>query len=109
MASSPIQGSCRRRRCGNGGDDDGDSFGEDRRSGGVTRARSLRGRERVEQGLVANLGKEVCRRGCVREEARGFGAVSGTQINPSSRSGVFVDQSAESVASVELTWRANEM
>ena len=35
--------------------------------------------------------------------------VLGTQIHPSCRTGVFVDQSAESVASVELTWRANEM
>jgi hypothetical protein len=32
--------------------------------------------------------------------------VSGTQIHPSCCSGVFVDQSAESVASVELVWRA---
>src|SRR5437667_8944453 len=31
--------------------------------------------------------------------------VSGTQIHPSCCSGVFVDQSAESVASVELVWR----
>lgn len=32
--------------------------------------------------------------------------LSGTQIHPSCCSGVFVDQSAESVASVELLWRA---
>jgi hypothetical protein len=31
--------------------------------------------------------------------------VSGTQINPSCRSEVFVDESAESVASVNLVWR----
>jgi hypothetical protein len=30
---------------------------------------------------------------------------SGTQINPSCRSKVFVDESAESVASVNLVWR----
>ena len=30
--------------------------------------------------------------------------VLGTQIHPSCRTGVFVDQSAESVASVELVW-----
>ena len=30
--------------------------------------------------------------------------VLGTQIHPSCRTGVFVDQSAESVASVELFW-----
>jgi hypothetical protein len=33
-------------------------------------------------------------------------ALSGTQIHPSCCSGVFVDQSAESVAAVELLWRA---
>jgi hypothetical protein len=32
--------------------------------------------------------------------------LSGTQIHRSCCSGVFVDQSAESVASVELVWRA---
>ena len=32
--------------------------------------------------------------------------MSGTQIHPSCCSCVFVDQSAESVASVELIWRA---
>ena len=32
--------------------------------------------------------------------------VSGTQTNPSCCSGVFVDESAESVASVELVWLA---
>jgi hypothetical protein len=32
--------------------------------------------------------------------------VLGTQIRPSCCSGVFVDQSAESVMSVELVWRA---
>jgi hypothetical protein len=31
--------------------------------------------------------------------------VSGTQINPSSCLGVFVDQSAESIAAVKLVWR----
>ena len=31
--------------------------------------------------------------------------VSGTQINPSSFLGVFVDQSAESIAAVKLVWR----
>jgi hypothetical protein len=31
--------------------------------------------------------------------------LSGTQIHPSCRAGVFVDQCAESVASVELVWR----
>jgi hypothetical protein len=32
--------------------------------------------------------------------------LSGTQIHPSCCAGVFVDQSAESVASVEVVWRA---
>jgi hypothetical protein len=32
--------------------------------------------------------------------------LSGTQTNPSCCSGIFVDQSAESVASVELVWLA---
>jgi hypothetical protein len=32
--------------------------------------------------------------------------VLGTQIRPSCCSGVFVDQSAESVAAAELVWRA---
>ena len=32
--------------------------------------------------------------------------VSGTQIQPSCCSGVFVDQGAESVAPLELVWRA---
>ena len=35
----------------------------------------------------------------------GSTALSGTQIHPSCCSGVFVDQSAESVASLELVWR----
>jgi hypothetical protein len=33
-------------------------------------------------------------------------AVLGTQIRPSCCSGVFVDQSAESIAAAELVWRA---
>jgi hypothetical protein len=38
-------------------------------------------------------------------EGRGL-TVLGTQIRPSCCSGVFVDQSAESVAAAELVWRA---
>src|SRR2546430_2446256 len=59
------------------------------------------------QSCDRSSGAQASRAGLLRFSFQPFPrSVLGTQIHPSCCAGVFVDQSAESVASVELVWRA---